>query len=111
MKWLSISPKQLEVLGRLAGVALGSLVSPLWPMLTWVMKPYIDLQAFMASDNYLVSYFELVSRLREAGPAALVFGLIPQILLCAVVGIAFLYITGQLGLYATRYFIRRSVAN
>lgn len=111
MKWLSIGPKQLEWLGRFAGVTLGSLISPLWPMLTWVMKPYIDLQAFMASDNYLVSYLELISRLRQASPATLLFGFVPQILLCALVGIAFLYITGQVGMYLTRYFIRGSVAS
>lgn len=106
MHWLSLTGKHLELLGRLTGVMVGSLFSPMMPMLTWVMKPYIDLSA--SPFAVLMDFPGLVSRLHAAGPSVLVFQVMPEVLLCGLAGIIFMILSGQLGLHLTRIFLRRT---
>lgn len=88
-------------------MAVGSLSSPMWALLTLVMKPYVDLQSVLASNNLLGSYIDLIIKLKQSGAAHLLFHLIPLILLCGAVGILYCYAWNIAGLHMTRYLMNR----
>ena len=101
---------KLEWLGRLVAVWAGSLCSPMWPLLNWVMKPYIEpyssLNSFLTSSNMLISYINLIARLKQAGAAALFFNLIPELLLCGLVSLIYVLFCGYVGSVITRTLIK-----
>ena len=100
---LIITHRQLEVALRVLCVVVGEIFSPTWRLFHKVMEPYIDIKtALLSNANMLVEVLNFHAKLEAAPQRVLLYELIPQLLLCIVVSLAYLYLCNLVGLYAAR---------
>lgn len=104
-----LSKRQLEVLGQLAAVSVGSMFSPWYPMLQRILAPYADLNRLVSPDTSMAlsTYLQLVHNMKAAGNEELLYSFIPSLGLCIAVLTVFLLTCNFVGLFATRLILER----
>ena len=107
--FFELSKRQLEVLGQLTAVMVGSLFSPWYAMLERTLAPYISLDKLLSPDIMvaLSTYLQLIRNMKAAGTAELMYSFIPSLGLCIVTMVAFLVACNFVGLFATRLVLER----
>lgn len=105
--FLSFNRAQIETIGRLTAVFLGSFVSPSWLLLKQAMYPFLDLDLLLKKDIGLGTFVQMVGQLQSFGPEALLYKLIPSIFLCGVASCCFFLLCSFVGKYAARVLMDR----
>src|SRR5687768_15093511 len=101
--FISFTRAQIETLGRLLAIFLGSFVSPTWFLLKQSLSPYINIDLLMQKDIGLMTFVNLIGQLESFGPRALMYELIPSLFLCTLASLCFFVLCGYIGKYAARY--------
>lgn len=79
----------IKMLGKIAGLVIGSSLSPSWALLTLVLKDYFDLKAAMVSpQQFIVEYTHFLT-MAQAHPEFMLQSLFPSMIAISLFGILF----------------------
>lgn len=99
------APQRLESIGRTLAIIAGSLFSPTLPLMKWLLMPYVNIDALLASGFTDQTPVDIVIYLHALGPEILLTRIAPILALGCVLGILYLTLCGHLGLLLTRHLI------
>jgi hypothetical protein len=108
--WSTISQWLMDITIRSMVFLVGSFVSPVWHLLEWAFKPYINL-ALLQSGNAAALQEMLRFTVALQSNPAMAKALLPSILLCLLVQLLYLGAFGLLGTYLvkrSRHFLTKT---
>lgn len=100
----------LKPLIRILTACLGTLFSPTWPLLHWIVDPYLNLNAILAKGVTCQAFSLMQVQLHAIPTVTLVTYLVPALIGCLMVNMGFVFLCGRLGALVARYFAKQSQA-
>ncbi len=103
--WI-ISPSSIDFTCRTSAVMIGSSFSPAWALFKKTIAPWINVNALYQPEQTLSELFGFYQRV-QTHRELIIDEFIPQLLLCFILSISFLYICNRVGHYAAQYIIKQ----
>lgn len=99
-----LSPGHIHFICRGAVVLIGSYFSPGWALFKQVLKPWINVQALYQPEHSVMEIFSFYQRL-QMHRETIINEFIPQLTLCLILSIGFLYLCNRVGHFIAQYLI------
>jgi hypothetical protein len=98
----ALSQKQWDAVCRTGALmALGSF-SPAFPMMNWVVQPYLDLKALASAQTAKPAVMQFIHRI-EASRTSAMQDLVVPLILCLMVSALYLVLVSRLGVRFARW--------
>lgn len=101
------SIRATESIAALGSATLSSVFSPTWWLMKNLLEPYINLDELVAHGLDPDTLFQLVFQFRELGATVLFGQILPGLLVCMAVSVAYLFISAWIGQKALRLVMNR----
>ncbi len=105
-----LSPGMIDTICRTIAVVLGSNLSPASALFKETLSPWLDMQALSQPDQALIAMLAFYQQL-QTHREIIIEETLPQLFLCLVLSLGFLYVCNQIGHHAAKYLIKRYFSN